>query len=48
MCMLVSTTPAASLPLVSTTPAANFAIGTAGAVDTSGKFAVGVNYTTQR
>ncbi len=32
-------------PLVSTTPAANFATGTAGVVDTGGKFATGVNDT---
>jgi hypothetical protein len=37
----------ANLPPVSTTPAANFATstGTAGVVDTSGKFAAGVNKT---
>jgi hypothetical protein len=32
-------------PPVSTTPATNFAIDTAGVVDTSGKFAIGVNDT---
>jgi hypothetical protein len=39
----ISTTPAANLPPVSTTPAANFATGTAGAVDTGSKFAIGEN-----
>jgi hypothetical protein len=33
------------VPPVSTTPAANFANGSAGAIDTSGKFATGVNDT---
>jgi hypothetical protein len=33
----------ANLPPMLTTPLANFATGTAGVVDTSGKFAVGVN-----
>jgi hypothetical protein len=33
------------MPPVSTTPAANFATGTAGVVDTGGKFATGVNGT---
>ncbi len=37
----VSTTPVENLPLVSTTRAANFATGTAGVVDTGGKFATG-------
>jgi len=32
-------------PPVPTTPAVNFAIGTAGVVDTGGKFATGVNDT---
>jgi hypothetical protein len=41
----VSTTPVANLPLVSMTPATNFATGTAGVVDTSGKFASVVNDT---
>jgi hypothetical protein len=41
----VTTTPAAKLPLVSTTQAENFATGTAGVVDTGGKFATGVNNT---
>jgi hypothetical protein len=36
-------TPAANLPPVSTTPAANFATSSACVVDTSGKFATGVN-----
>jgi len=41
----LSTTPVANLSLVSTTPLANFATGTAGVVDTGGKFATGVSYT---
>jgi hypothetical protein len=47
MCTIdvMSTTPAANLPPVSMTPAANFATGTAGAVDTGSKFAIGVNNT---
>jgi hypothetical protein len=40
----VSTTPVAKLPSV-VTPAANFATGTAGVVDTCGKFASSVNDT---
>ncbi len=38
----VSTTLAANLPPLSTTTVANFATGTAGVVDTSGKFATSV------
>jgi hypothetical protein len=37
------TTLVANLTLLSTTPALNFATGTAGYVDTSGKFSAGVN-----
>ncbi len=36
---------ASGKPPVSTTPAANFATGTAGVVDTGGKFVTGVNNT---
>jgi hypothetical protein len=42
---LVSMTPVANVSLVSTTSTANFATGTAGIVDTSGKFATDSNYT---
>jgi hypothetical protein len=37
--------PSKDAPPVSTTPAANFAISLASVVDTSGKFATGVNDT---
>ncbi len=40
----VSTTQVANLPSL-TTPSANFATGTAGVVDTGGKFGTGVNNT---
>jgi hypothetical protein len=41
----LSTTPVANLTPVPMTPAANFANGTAGIVNTSGKFAICVNDT---
>jgi hypothetical protein len=42
---LASTTPVAIFPKVPTTPVANFAMGTAGVVDTNSKFSTGVNNT---
>jgi hypothetical protein len=39
----VSLTPLANFPLVSMTRAVNFAAGTDGVIDTTGKFAIGVN-----